>query len=212
MTGNASWIKPPGPVAPGLRIGLLGGSFNPAHQGHLHVSKVALKRLDLDYVWWLVSPQNPLKAAYEMAPLQQRIASARAIAGQHPRICVSDIETRMGTRYTIDSIKGLKKRFPHVCFVWLMGSDNLLTFHRWRHWQRLAKMVPVAIVMRPGTILAPLTAMARRRFATAAVRSERLLATARPPAFAVLDAKRSHASATALRRQRLGWLKGIVLH
>jgi nicotinate-nucleotide adenylyltransferase len=208
---NSAWVKPPGPVASGLRIGLLGGSFNPAHAGHLHVSEMALNRLGLNYVWWLVSPQNPLKTTAEMAPLQQRLASARAIAMHHPRFRVSDIETVMGTRYTIDTIRGLKRRFPRARFVWLMGSDNLLTFHRWRHWQRLAELVPVAIVMRPGAILAPLTAVARRRFATSMVRSERMLASARPPAFAVLDAKRSHASATALRL-RLGWLKRIVLY
>src|SRR5437762_10003362 len=99
-----AWLKAPGPVAPGLRIGLLGGSFNPAHEGHLHVSEVALKRLGLDYVWWLVSPQNPLKAAAETAPLQQRIVRARKTAGRYPRLRVSDIETQMGTRYTIDTI------------------------------------------------------------------------------------------------------------
>ena len=212
MTAHATWLKPPGPVAPGLRIGLLGGSFNPAHEGHLHVSDVALKRLDLDYVWWLVSPQNPLKPVADMAPLQRRMASARGIAGRHPRVRISDIETQMGTRYTVDAVTRLKERFPQVHFVWLMGSDNLLTFHRWQRWQRLAEMVPVVIVMRPGTNLAPLTAMARRRFATAAVRPERKITMTRPPAFAVLDAKRNHASATALRRQRLGWLKGLVLH
>ncbi|HEX3430321.1 MAG TPA: nicotinate-nucleotide adenylyltransferase [Rhizomicrobium sp.] len=213
MTACATWIKPPGPVASGLRIGLLGGSFNPAHEGHLHVSEVALKRLGLDYVWWLVSPQNPLKAPASMAPFGQRIASARAIAGRHPRLCVSDIESEMGTRYTIDTVIRLKQRFPQLHFVWLMGSDNLLTFHRWRHWLRLAETVPIAIIMRPGTTMAPLSAVAPRRFAALRkVRSERALATSHPPALAVLDAKRSEASATALRGQGLGWFKQRVLH
>lgn len=200
-----AWLKAPGPVAPGLRIGLLGGSFNPAHEGHLHVSEVALKRLGLDYVWWLVSPQNPLKAAAEIAPLQQRIVRARKTAGRYPRLRVSDIETQMGTRYTIDTIERLKTRFPQVHFVWLMGSDNLLTFHRWRSWQRLVKALPIAVVMRPGTILAPLTARVAQRVARLRTpQCERMLATTRPPALAVLEARRSNASATALRQRRLG--------
>lgn len=213
MTARATWIRPPGPVARGLRVGLLGGSFNPAHEGHLHVSEVALKRLDLDYVWWLVSPQNPLKTPASMAPLDWRIASARAIAGRRPRFCVTSIETKMGTQYTVDTVARLKQRFPEVHFVWLMGTDNLLTFHRWREWKRLAAMVPIAIVMRPGTTIAPLTAIACRRFGSLGpVRSARRLATARPPALAVLDAKRSEASATILRRRGLGWFRQRMLH
>jgi nicotinate-nucleotide adenylyltransferase len=205
MNAHASWLKAPGPVASGLRIGLLGGSFNPAHEGHLHVSEIALKRLGLDYVWWLVSPQNPLKPAAETAPLRQRIARACKMSGRHPRLRVTDIETQMGTRHTIDTIRRLKKRFPQVRFVWLMGSDSLLTFHRWRNWQRLAKAVPIAVVMRPGTILAPLTARAAQRFARLRTpQSERMLATTRPPALAMLEARRSNASATALRQRRLG--------
>jgi nicotinate-nucleotide adenylyltransferase len=99
----------------------LGGSFNPAHEGHLHVSQVAMNRLGLDYVWWLVSPQNPLKRAADMAPLKQRLARARRVAGTHPRLRVTDIETQMGTRYTIDTVTRLKRRFPALRFVWLMG-------------------------------------------------------------------------------------------
>jgi len=210
VTARATWIRAPGPVAAGLRIGLLGGSFNPAHEGHLHVSEVARKRLGLDYVWWLVSPQNPLKPPASMAPIGQRIAFARAIAGRHPRFCVSNIEAEMGTRYTIDSVTRLKRRFPQLHFVWLMGSDNLLTFHRWRNWQRFLETVPIAIVVRPGASIMPLIAIARRRFG--AVRPERRLATARPPAFAVLDARRTQASATALRLGGLGWFRQRVLH
>lgn len=212
MTVQATWLKPPGPVAPGLRIGLLGGSFNPAHEGHVHASEVALKRLGLDYVWWLVAPQNPLKPLAGMAPIQRRIASAREMVGRRSRLRVSDLETQMGTRYTIDTVRRLKDRFPQIHFVWLMGSDNLLAFHRWRDWQRLAKTLPIAIVLRPGTVFAPLSARAARQFAMSAPQSERRLATARPPALAVLDAKRSDASATAVRRQRLGWIKSLVLN
>ena len=212
MNPATVWIKPPGPATAGLRIGLLGGSFNPAHAGHLHVSEVALKRLELDYVWWLVSPQNPLKSTASMAPLRQRLASARAIAGRRPRLCISDIESRMGTRYTIDTVTQLKTRFSQLRFVWLMGTDNLLTFHRWQNWRRLAQIIPIAVVTRPGTIMAPLMAVARRRFAGSGTpRSERLIVAARPPALVVLDGKRSQASATALRHRGLGWPSQPVL-
>lgn len=211
MIARATWFNAPGPVATGLRIGLLGGSFNPAHEGHLHVSEVALKRLGLDYVWWLVSPQNPLKTEADTAPLRQRLARARRMVAKHPRLRVSGIERQMGTRYSVDTVARLKMRFPEVRFVWLMGSDNLLAFHRWRNWQRLAESVPIAVVTRPGTILALLTAKAAQRFAPFARRSERALATACPPALALLEARRSGASATALRQRSLGWLKDLVL-
>ncbi len=125
----AGWITPPGPVADGLTIGLLGGSFDPAHEGHLYVSQVALKALKLDYVWWLVSPGNPLKAA--PGAVEARLAGARLVA-RHPRIRVSGIESRLGTRYTIDTVTALQRRFPRVRFVWLMGTDNLAQFGRWR--------------------------------------------------------------------------------
>ena len=209
MTARPNWLKPPGAVVPGLRIGLLGGSFNPAHAGHLYITEVAMKQLCLDFVWWLVSPQNPLKTPTAMAPLQQRIASAREIAGRHPRIRVSDIETRMGTRYTIDTVTGLKKRFGQVHFVWLMGSDNLLAFHRWRNCHRLAESIPIVVVRRPGTVLAPLKSKAARRFAK---RGNRAFATTQPPALVVLDGRRSCTSATAIRRRGLGWFNHPVLH
>jgi nicotinate-nucleotide adenylyltransferase len=196
-----------------MRIGLLGGSFNPAHEGHLHVSEVALKRLGLDYVWWLVSPQNPLKKTSGMAAFHRRLASARAIAGAHPRLRVSDIEAEMGTRYTIDTVTRLRKRFPGIHFVWLMGTDNLLTFHHWRSWDRLAQSLPIAVVLRPGAIVAPLMAVVRGRLATIRnAQPGRKLAKAHPPAIAVLDGKRSAASATALRRRGLGWSKAAMLH
>ena len=127
------WLKPPGPVADGLRIGLLGGSFNPAHEGHLYVSEVALRRLGLDYVWWLVTPQNPLKGRVGLAPLEDRVRQARRIATR-PRIVVMDIERALGTRYSIDTLKALQRRFPRLNFVWLMGSDNLAIFRRWKRW------------------------------------------------------------------------------
>jgi nicotinate-nucleotide adenylyltransferase len=200
---RANWIRPPGPVADGLRIGLLGGSFNPAHEGHLHVSDVALKRLGLDYVWWLVSPQNPLKAVHGMASLNERLTGARRITTHSPRICVTDIEAQIDTRYTIDTVARLQQRFPALRFVWLMGSDNLMTFHHWRHWQDLADRIPIAVVVRPGTVLAPLTSRAAQHLAAFKSADERSLAIAPPPAFAILDARRSPASATGIRARLL---------
>jgi nicotinate-nucleotide adenylyltransferase len=197
------WLKPPGPVADGLKIGLLGGSFNPAHEGHLHVSEMALKQLGLDYVWWLVAPQNPLKPVCGMAPLQQRLAYAAERFEHHPRIVVVDLERSIGTRYTIDTLRALKRHFPRVHFVWLMGSDNLESFRRWRRWPDIVRSVPIAVVTRPGFCLAPLHSKAMQRFAAARVTDLRSLATAAPPAIAVLDGQRSPQSATAIRGQCL---------
>jgi nicotinate-nucleotide adenylyltransferase len=187
-----NWIYPPGPVADGLRIGLLGGSFNPAHSGHLYVSETALRRLKLDSVWWLVSPGNPLKAEAGMAPFAARLQGARTLAGRHPRIHVSDLEQKLGTRYTIDTITALERRFPEIQFVWLIGSDNLAQFSRWRRWQELARKIPIAVVQRPGSILASLHAPLIRRFGT----TRELF---RPPAVMILDGARNHESATRLR-------------
>lgn len=127
------------------RIGLLGGSFNPAHDGHLYISKEALKRLKLDEVWWLVSPGNPLKSSNDMAPFTERFASAETITQHETCIKVSDIEITLGTRYTIDTLRRLKKQFPRTKFVWLMGADNLTQFHRWKAWDQIASLVPMAI-------------------------------------------------------------------
>ena len=177
-----TWLRPPGPVAPGLKIGLLGGSFNPAHAGHLYVSEVARKRLGLDYVWWLVSPQNPLKPVAGMAPFAKRLAAARKLAGRHPRLIVTALEQALGTRYTIDTIAVLQRRFPHVEFVWLMGSDNLEQFHRWRRWPEIAARLPLAVVLRPGSVWALLRSKAAKRFPVV-----------------VVDGRRNETSATAIR-------------
>lgn len=181
-----------------MTIGLLGGSFNPAHEGHRHISDVALKRLGLDYVWWLVAPQNPLKPVRGMAPLDERLAIARARAS-HPRIIVMDIERTLGTRFTIDTLAALQRRFPAVHFVWLMGSDNLAGFHLWKRWQEIARRMPVAVVMRPGSTLAPLKAKAAQRFAASRHCNPKGFARARPPALIVLDGPRNASSATAIR-------------
>ncbi len=131
------------------RVGLLGGSFNPAHGGHRRISLFARKALGLDEVWWLVSPGNPLKPAKGMAPLGARLASARLQARRAP-IRPTAIERELGTRYTIDTLRALIRRYPHTRFVWLMGGDNLAQFHRWKSWRAIARMVPIAVIARPG--------------------------------------------------------------
>ena len=199
---KSDWIAPPGPVANGLRIGLLGGSFNPAHEGHRHASELAFKQLGLDHVWWLVSPQNPLKATHGMAGFGERLEGARKF-NRHPRVIVTDIENRLGTRFTIDTLRALKQRFPQLRFVWLMGSDNLLQMPRWRDWREIFASVPVAVVARTGTALAALSSKAATRFRSAYVRPNRHIAVMSPPAWTLLDARRRNpASATHLRENR----------
>ena len=189
-----SWIRPPGPVSDGLRIGLLGGSFDPAHGGHLYVSEIARKVLKLDYIWWLVSPGNVLKPG--PAPLDVRVTRARLVA-RNGRILVSDIEDRLRTTFTVDTAKALKRRFPQVHFIWLMGSDNLEQFSRWRRWQQIAAILPIAVVRRPGSVLASLHAPLARRLGVA-----RRLGSA--PSLVVLDGPRSRESSTELRAEALG--------
>lgn len=187
-----------------VRVGLLGGSFNPAHQGHMHISRMALRRLALDQVWWLVSPGNPLKVGQDMAPLAERLASARAAAGRHPRVRPTAIEARLGTRYTVDTVALLRLRFPRARFVWLMGADNLAQFHRWRGWLRLAETVPVAVFDRPGYSLVPVNARAARRLAPwrHRVPAATGLVNASPPAWVFLPIRRHGASASAIRASR----------
>jgi len=185
-----SWVRPPGPVGPHLTIGLLGGSFNPAHAGHRYVSEVARKALKLDAVWWLVTPGNPLKRASELADLMTRMAFAGKLAG-HSAI-VSDIESRLGTRYTADTLRALRRRFPGTRFVWLMGSDNLAAFGRWKRWDAIAQSVPIVVVRRPGTALDTLKSPLVRRFGQA-----RRLGQA--PCVLLLDGPRSEQSSTAIR-------------
>jgi nicotinate-nucleotide adenylyltransferase len=185
-------------VADGLRIGLLGGSFNPAHEGHIHASALALRKLQLDYVWWLVSPQNPLKASQGMAEFAARLNAARQFA-RHKRIIVTGIEADLGTRFTIDTLAVLKQRFPQLRFVWLMGSDNLIQISHWRRWQEIFQSLPVAVVARPGTALSARLSKAAIRFRNDSLSPDRRFALARPPAWTVIDAKRNFVSATALR-------------
>ncbi|HEY4342976.1 MAG TPA: nicotinate-nucleotide adenylyltransferase [Parvibaculum sp.] len=190
-------------LTPGLTVGLLGGSFNPAHEGHLHVTRMCLKALRLDRVWWLVSPQNPLKNAQGMASLSARLDGARALVEKSgdPRIAVSDVETRLGTRFTIDTVRALKARHPAVRFVWLMGADNMLQLPRWANWRQLTREIPIAIYPRPGfTLKARLSPAAKTlKSVTLEPSDAALLTTFRPPALVFLQGREHPASATAIR-------------
>lgn len=187
-----------------VRVGLLGGSFNPAHAGHLHISLAALKRLELDELWWLVSPQNPLKPVAGMAPFGERLAQARRTA-RHPRIRVTGIESRLGTRYTADALAELRRRFPRIGFVWLMGADNLLQIPRWERWESIFRMLPIAILARSSYSFRALSGRAAQRFAHSRVSADRAggLADCPPPAWVFLHVRPHPASATGIRARRL---------
>jgi nicotinate-nucleotide adenylyltransferase len=190
------------PHRPGLRIGLFGGSFNPAHAGHRHATLMAMRRLSLDWAWWMVTPGNPLKDTRALPSLESRIETARRVA-RHPRIAVTGFEAAIRTRYTVDSLAFLARRCPGVDFVWVMGADNLAGFHRWRGWRRIADLMPIAVVDRPG-----FTLRATRSRAATALQPWRVeerdapgLAGAPAPAWVFLHGPRSHLSSTALRAQ-----------
>src|SRR5271170_526102 len=191
------------PNASGMRIGLFGGTFDPAHAAHRAACLLAMKRIGLDRVWWLVTPGNPLKDTSGLAPLAKRVAAAQALA-HHPRIDVSDLEYQLGTRYTYETVAYLVRRCPRVHFVWIMGADNLRSFHRWQRWRDIAALVPIAVVDRLGpslysTVGAAGQAMARYRLPeTAATR----LAERKPPAWIYLHGLKSPLSSTALRAAR----------
>lgn len=187
----------------GRTIGLLGGSFNPAHEGHRHISLQAIKSLGLDAVWWMVSPQNPLKGTRDMAPLDTRLEKARAVA-KHPKIHVTDIERQMGTQYTLDTIRALKTRFPRTTFIWLMGADNLATFHRWKNWQEIFKALPVCVLDRPprhGALRNCPAAVAFRPYLITQSKSMGLKRM-KPPAWVVVRMPLNDMSATAIRNRK----------
>ncbi len=183
-----------------MKVGLLGGSFNPAHEGHAHVAETALAKLGLDAVIWLVSPQNPLKSRHETRPLSERMASARAQA-RGPRMIVSDAETRIEAQYTLDTLRILKARHPGVHFVWLMGADNLASFHRWKGWVQIMQEAPVAVVSRPWAAMKGRLSVAARRFARYRHSSTqaRSLPYMKPPAWVFLRGPFNFQSSTALR-------------
>ena len=187
-------------VARGQRIGLLGGSFDPPHAGHVHITKEALKRFDLDLVWWLVSPGNPLKDRGP-AKLARRMAAAREIM-DHPRVHICDFESHVGTRYTAETLAVLQDTCPQARFVWLMGADNLAQFHRWKDWQEIMARVPVGVLARPGDRIEARTAKAAQVFRHAQLHphNSRALSRLDAPVWAFLNVPMQDVSSTQLRK------------
>ena len=183
------------------RVGLLGGSFNPAHEGHLHISSLALKKLKLDELWWLVSPGNPLKSKLGMAPFKQRLKVANHVAASNPYIIVSDIEKSLLTCHTVDTVQLLKDEFPNISFVWVMGADLLVQLPHWKRWRKLFKMVPIAIFARPAYSARILTGKVARHFNQARVSRCRIgsLVNMRPPAWVYVRSRLNNQSATNIR-------------
>ena len=186
---------------PPQTIGLLGGSFDPPHAGHVHISLCALRRFGLDRVWWLVSPGNPLKSRGP-APLAQRMAASRALV-RDPRITVTDVETRLGTRITADTLAALRVRYPGVRFVWLMGADNLATLHHWHRWRAIMQAVPVGVLARPGDRISARMSPAARIYKSHRLdgRKSQLLAQATAPAWCFINVPLRAHSSTAIRRR-----------
>lgn len=186
---------------PGQVIGVLGGSFDPPHSGHVHISVEALRRFGLDQVWWLVSPGNPLKTRGP-APLEDRMQACRAIL-THPRIWASDFEALAGTRYTSESLGALQAARPGVRFVWLMGADNLAQFDQWKGWEEIVHRVPIGVLARPGQRISARMSKAARIYAPYRIkgRASRLLARAEAPAWSFVNVPMRHISSTQLRQK-----------
>jgi len=184
----------------GQRIGLMGGTFNPPHEGHALCAAIAIRRLRLDQLWWMVTPGNPLKSGDGLAPLQQRMLASQNLVSD-PRIKITGFEAALGSRYTCETIRFLVRRYPGVRFVWVMGADNLAGFHRWQDWQGIAGLVPIAVVDRPGWRLKSLASPAASFLAPFRVPESRAgtLPDADPPAWSLLTGPLSRASSTALR-------------
>ncbi|MGR3515406.1 MAG: nicotinate-nucleotide adenylyltransferase [Paracoccaceae bacterium] len=192
---------------PGMCIGLLGGSFDPAHEGHAHITREALKRFGLDAVWWLVSPGNPLKTRGP-ADLDRRLKHAATVM-QHPRVWITDIETRLGTRYTFATLAQLRARYPGVRFIWLMGADNLAEFHKWDNWRAIMACVPIAVMARPGQRISARLSPAAQIFRRAKLKSREAqrIRNAKPPAWVFVNVPMTDLSSTAIRA-RGGWRSG----
>lgn len=188
-------------VGPGQRVGLFGGSFNPPHDGHVHVCEQALRRLELDWVWWLVTPGNPLKDTSELPSLAERIRACEAMIDD-PRMKVTAIEAGLNSRFTADTLAHLDRRLPDIRLVWLMGADNLGQFHRWQNWRKIAALMPIAVIDRPGSTMAlhnasAAKALSRYRLDEADAAE---LPSLKPPVWTFLHGPRSSLSSTALRR------------
>lgn len=182
-----------------MSVGLLGGSFDPPHQGHAHITREALKRFGLDQVWWLVSPGNPLKRQGP-APMAQRLRAAKQVI-QHPRVRVTDLEARMGTRFTAETLAQLKARYPGVRFVWLMGADNLATFHQWDRWREILCGVPIGVLARPGQRISARMSPAASRFERFRIRGREAarLVLADPPSWCFVNVPMVDISSTEIR-------------
>lgn len=189
-------------TVPGMTVGLLGGSFDPAHDGHVHITEMALRRFGLDRVWWLVTPGNPLKA-HGPAPLDQRIAQARTIM-RDPRVAITDIEARLGTRMTSDTIAALQRLYPRVRFVWLMGADNMVQFDHWDSWHEIAARVPIGIIARPGWRMPARFSRAARILwrARQPEAQARQLADMQPPAWVMINVPLNKQSSSAIRARQ----------
>jgi nicotinate-nucleotide adenylyltransferase len=186
-------------AAPGQVIGLLGGSFDPAHAGHAHITREALKRFGLDAVWWMVSPGNPLKE-HGPAPLSKRMTYAKDVM-QHPRVQVTDIEAHLGTRYTAQTLAKLRAMYPRVQFVWLMGADNLAQFHLWQDWRQIMETVPLGVLARPGQRISARLSRAAALYAPYRIagRHSQLLARAEAPAWCFVNVPMVDVSSSAIR-------------
>lgn len=188
------------PVArPGMTIGLLGGSFDPAHRGHAHITREALKRFGLDRVWWLVTPGNPLKARGP-APLSRRLQAARDVM-QHPSVEITDLESRMGTRYTAETLAGIFALYPGVRFVWLMGADNFAELHLWDNWEWIMTHVPIGILARPGQRISARMSRAARHYKPFRLRGREAprLCLSEAPAWCFVNVPMDASSSTAIR-------------
>ena len=197
---RVGWPK----ARPGQCIGLLGGSFDPPHAGHAHITREALRRFGLDGVWWLVSPGNPLKA-HGPAPIARRLAAAREVM-QHPRVAVTDLEARLGTRYTAETIAALQGAVPGVRFVWLMGADNLANFHRWERWEEIFARVPIGVLARPGERISARLSPAAARYERYRLRGREALRLGRAetPAWCFVNVPMVAMSSSELRAKG-GW-------
>jgi len=191
------------PPPPGNRIGLLGGSFNPAHDGHLHITELAIKHLELDRVMWMVSPQNPLKPTENMAPFHERMNHAEHISKRNPKIIVSDVESKLGTNHTIDLLNEFKTRFPAIGFVWVMGADSMMEFDQWKDWQAIFKMLPIAIFARSDYSEKVETCVAAQHFADSKIDASGSadLVTMTAPAWVSLDTEIHSESSTRIRAE-----------